>query len=47
MNVLKLEMNKPLKDEQFALTQPPNAEVVHLDRPQSSSIVAEPSSDVR
>jgi len=47
MNVLKLEMNKPLKDEQFALTQPPNAEVVHLDRPQSSSIVAEPSSDGR
>ena len=47
MNVLKLEMNKPLKDEQFALAQPPNAEVVHLDSPQSSSIVAEPSSDVR
>ena len=47
MNVLKLELNKPLKDEQFALAQPPNAEVVHLDSPQSSSIVAEPSSDAR
>lgn len=37
MNVLKLEMNKPLTDEQFALEQPPGAEVVRLDRPQSSS----------
>jgi outer membrane lipoprotein-sorting protein len=38
MNVLKLEMNKPLKDEQFVLAQPAGAEVVHLDRPQSSSV---------
>jgi outer membrane lipoprotein-sorting protein len=37
MNILKLELNKPLKDEQFALVQPPGAQVVHLDRPQSSS----------
>jgi hypothetical protein len=37
MNILKLELNKPLKDEQFALSQPPGAQVVHLDRPQSSS----------
>ena len=39
MNFLKLELNKPLKDEQFALSQPPGAQVVHLDRPQSSSVV--------
>jgi hypothetical protein len=38
MNVLKLEMNKPLKDEQFTLEQPVGAEVVHLDRPQSSAV---------
>ena len=38
MNVLKLEMNKPLKDEQFALEQPPGADVVHLDGPQSSAV---------
>jgi hypothetical protein len=44
MNVLKLEMNKPLKDDQFVLEQPAGAEVVHLDRPQSSS-VATPSPD--
>jgi Domain of unknown function (DUF4292) len=37
MNLLKLEINKPLKDEQFTLEQPPGAEVVHLDRPQSSA----------
>ncbi|MBZ5678714.1 MAG: DUF4292 domain-containing protein [Acidobacteriia bacterium] len=44
MNVLKLEMNKPLKDEQFVLAQPAGAEVIQLDRPQSSS-VAVPAPD--
>ena len=37
LNMLKLEINKPLRDDQFALEQPPGAEVVHLDRPQSSA----------
>jgi len=37
LNMLKVEMNKPLKDEQFTLVQPSGAEVVHLDRPQSST----------
>jgi outer membrane lipoprotein-sorting protein len=45
LNVLKLEINKPLKDEQFALEQPPGADVVHLNGPQSSS-VARPATDV-
>jgi Domain of unknown function (DUF4292) len=40
MNLLKVEINKPLKDEQFTLEQPPGAEVVHLDRPQSSAAQA-------
>lgn len=31
LNILKLEINKPLRDDQFALEQPPGAEVVHLD----------------
>jgi hypothetical protein len=35
--VLKLEINKPLKDEQFVLEQPPGAVMVDLNRPQSSS----------
>jgi hypothetical protein len=43
LNILKLEINKPLRDDQFALQQPPGAEVVHLDRPQpQSSAVIEP-----
>ncbi len=37
LNILKLEINKPLRDDQFALEQPPGAEVVHLDRPRSSA----------
>ena len=37
LNMLKLEINKPLKDDQFVLEQPPGAEVVHLDRPRSSA----------
>jgi len=36
LNMLKVEINKPLKDEQFVLQQPAGAQVVHLDHPQSS-----------
>ena len=43
LNMLKLEMNKPLRDDQFALEQPPGAEVVHLDHPQSSAVAPRPS----
>jgi outer membrane lipoprotein-sorting protein len=35
LNMLKLEINKPLTDDQFTLEQPPGAEVVHLDQPSS------------
>ena len=38
MNILKLEINKPLSDEQFVLEQPAGADVVHLNGPQSSSV---------
>lgn len=31
LNVLKLTVNEPLKDEQFALAQPPGAQLVRLD----------------
>jgi outer membrane lipoprotein-sorting protein len=37
LNMLKLEINKPLRDDQFALEQPPGAEVVHMEKPQSSA----------
>jgi outer membrane lipoprotein-sorting protein len=36
LNMLKLEINKPLTDDQFALEQPPGAEVVNLNQPSSS-----------
>jgi len=41
LNILKLEMNRSLTDEQFALEQPAGAEVVHLD--QSSPAAAKGS----
>jgi Domain of unknown function (DUF4292) len=37
LNMLKVEINKPLKDDQFTLQQPAGAEVVHLDKPQPQS----------
>jgi outer membrane lipoprotein-sorting protein len=39
LNMLKVDVNKPLSDEQFVLEQPAGADVVHLDRPQSSLLV--------
>jgi len=38
LNMLKVEINQSLTDEQFVLEQPPGAEVIHLDRPQSSLV---------
>jgi outer membrane lipoprotein-sorting protein len=45
LNMLKVEINSPLKDEQFVLAEPPGANVVHLDRPQSTLVT--PIGDVR
>ncbi len=39
LNILKLDINVPLRDEQFVLEQPAGAQVVHLDRPQSTLVV--------
>jgi hypothetical protein len=46
LNMLKLEMNKPLRDDQFSLQQPAGAEVVNLNKPQQpqSSAAMPPSS---
>jgi len=38
LNIIKLEINKRLTDDQFALEQPPGAEVVHLDQPKSGAV---------
>ncbi len=45
LNILKMEMNKPLRDDQFALQQPPGAEVVHVGQG-SSHVAIEPASEV-
>jgi outer membrane lipoprotein-sorting protein len=37
LNIVKLELNKPLTDEQFELQQPAGAEVVHLGQPSGSA----------
>lgn len=39
LNMLKVEINKPLTHDQFVLEQPAGAQVVRLDRPQSSLVV--------
>lgn len=38
LNMLKVEINSPLTNDQFVLEQPAGAEVIHLDRPQSSLV---------
>jgi len=34
--MVKLQLNEPLTDEQFALQQPPGAELKNLDQPHPS-----------
>jgi len=36
LNIVKLQLNEPLPDDKFVLDQPPGAQVVHLDQPNSS-----------
>ena len=43
LNIIKLEINKPLTDDQFALEQPPGAEVVHLGQQPNSGVAKAPS----
>jgi len=38
LNMLKVEINKPLTNDQFVLQQPPGAQIVLLDQPQSSAV---------
>lgn len=40
LHMVKLQLNTTLTDEQFHLDQPAGAEVIHLDRPQSSDMRA-------
>ena len=36
--MVKLDINRPMTDDQFALAQPAGAEVVHLDQAKASSL---------
>jgi outer membrane lipoprotein-sorting protein len=45
LNMLKLEMNKALRDDQFSLAEPPGADVVRLGQKQSSAAVPPASAD--
>jgi outer membrane lipoprotein-sorting protein len=40
LSIIKLEINKALTDDQFALEQPAGADVVHLDQPHPSAAKA-------
>jgi outer membrane lipoprotein-sorting protein len=40
LSIIKLEINKALTDDQFALEQPQGADVVHLDQPTPSAAKA-------
>ncbi len=40
LSMVKLEINRPLTDDQFSLEQPPGAEVVHLDQSNPSAAKA-------
>jgi len=46
LTVVKLVINDPMRDDQFALTQPPGSQLVDLDQPQPSNATnsASPSS---
>jgi outer membrane lipoprotein-sorting protein len=47
LTLVKLQLNEPLTNEQFELQQPAGAEVVHLDRPQSTEAKTPARSDER
>jgi len=38
LTIVKLQLNEPLPDDKFVLEQPPGAQVVRLDQPQSSQV---------
>lgn len=37
LNIVKLELDKPLPDDRFVLEQPPGVQVLHLDQPQTGA----------
>jgi outer membrane lipoprotein-sorting protein len=47
LSIVKLRLNEPLKDEQFALQQPPGSELVRLDATPTTSEVPQGSKKTR
>jgi len=45
LTLVKLDLNQPLADDKFVLEQPPNVEVIHLDKPANSRSSPSPGSD--
>jgi outer membrane lipoprotein-sorting protein len=45
LNIVKLELNRPLADDRFILEQPPGVQVLHLDKPQNGSASGSGGSD--
>ena len=45
LKIVKLQLNHPLNNDQFALQQPPGAEVVRLDQPQANQAQSSNGSD--
>jgi hypothetical protein len=43
LTVDKLVINEPIRDDQFALQQPPGSQLVDLDQPQSASVKSAPT----
>ena len=41
ISMVKLDVNVPLTDEQFVLTQPPGSQVINLDNKSSASAIPE------
>jgi hypothetical protein len=47
ISMVKLDVNVPLTDEQFVLTQPPGSQVINLDTKSSAAIPEEESKKPR
>jgi outer membrane lipoprotein-sorting protein len=47
LTIIKLQLNEPMPDDKFALEQPPGAQVVHLNQPQTAASPGPPGGNRR
>ncbi|MGA8154204.1 MAG: hypothetical protein WB952_24880 [Terriglobales bacterium] len=45
LTLVKLDLNQPLPDDKFVIEQPPGVEVVHLDKPEATTVSPPPGGD--